>query len=109
MSTLAIIVPKDERSYREFLAKHGIEVIKDRLPVKRPLIIEGDAIRILHNGCICRVMKVHSLKEKDYYIVIMANKCLSFSDMVVNNYPILDAVCKGDEIETYYKYKNKQS
>lgn len=103
MSTIMFKVPKDEMSYRGFLIKYGIEVIRDRLPVKRPLIVEGDAIRIIHNGCVCRVMKVHSIKEKDYYIVIMANKCLSFYDMVVNSYPILNAMCRGNEIETYYK------
>lgn len=40
MSTIMFKVPKDEMSYRDFLIKHGIEVIRDRLPVKRPLIIE---------------------------------------------------------------------
>jgi hypothetical protein len=103
MSTIMFKVPKDEMSYRGFLIKYGIEVIRDRLPVKRPLIIEGDGIRIKHNGCVCRVMHIHHKKDKNYYIVVMANKCLSFNDLVVNNYPILDAMCKDTDIDNYYK------
>lgn len=107
MATIAIKVPKGERDYKLFLTSKKIKVIRDYNEVSRPIIYQHDGIQSNVNQCKLHVVKIHSIPSHDYYIVIAANKMLTFNQIVVNFSLFTDCMIgHPQEIEDYYKTNN---
>jgi hypothetical protein len=108
MATVLFKVPKDPIEYKMWVEEVGIEVLKDYKPSKLPFIMERNGIRMKRNNCICGVVKRHSIAERDYYIIIMANNALSFNEIVCDYDPLFKHLCEAGDVENYYSIiKNK--
>lgn len=105
MSTLIFRVPKNELKFREFIEEVQVDLIKDYKPLKRPIICQGDGIKMRRNGAIMAVVKVHSIPEHEHYIVIGACRALSFNELVADFDPMYHHLCVQGEVEQYYSIR----
>lgn len=105
MATLIFRVPKDEVLYKQFLENCQLQVLREYKPVKRNIIIQGDGLKMLRNGCLTHVVKIHSIPEQTHYIVIIASRALTFNELVVDHDPLVEHMCVAGEVEQYYSIR----